>query len=428
MKVAKSLTLLFFAAALLSPIDADAQIGKNLRKRILDRAKDRTEEKMEDKASELIDGQVDKVVDAAFAKTEEKINEMIKASFSKNQANVDLENNVIKQDGQDDIALTPNDKSPTDAEYLQYLQVTVVNLPGGLSEYLGNGSYERIYMHGDLRMARSVSSGSLTDLSKEHMAFLDYEDGTYWVQPFAEFGTMLDGLSGAMQGNPAGQSPQAGQAGEAPNAKVDFKVDVRKGGSGMKRGVEAEQQIVIIETKIEAEDEDSGETYKGTLYTVTDTWTTGGIAGLKTIQEYGVRMAKIIGDAFKRSATGQSLQVNMLGDPRMSAAMEEAGKKLSEIEGFPVQTETFMVQVPEGKTLDLDKVLAGGETDLADWSNSMSNESDGPQEQVTMFSSLTFVSNMRAEQFDVDLLSIPADLKEVDSPMVMLKEKMQEDN
>ena len=423
MDLVKRLALLVFAAALLTPIDADAQIGRRLKNRIVDRAKERVEENAEAKANELIDGSVDKAVDAVFARTEDKINAMIEASFSKNQADVDLENNVIRQSGKDDIRLTENATSPADAEYLQYLSVTTLNLPGGLSKFLGNGSYQTVYQHGDRRLERTATSATLTDLSKEHMAFLDYEAGTYWVQPFADFGAFVDEMAGSFQGYPG-----AGQQTASSDVKVDFSVEVREGRTGTVRGVDGKQHFVIVETKYEGEDEDSGDKFKGTLYTVSEVWTTQAIAGLKTMQDFGAKLMNIMGQAFAGTNTGQALQVNMMGDPRMGAGLQEAGKKLSELEGFAIQTETYMVSVPEGKSLDLDLVLAGGDANTEDWASSMSGESDGPKEQVTMFSSLTFVSNMSTDAFSDDVLDIPSDLKLTASPLEQMRKKMQEDD
>lgn len=409
MRLVKIAALLAFAFSLMTPMQADAQFGK-IRDRMKDRAKERLEKRAEEEAVKRLDRAVDKGFDKAVA----SVDNMVAAALSKGSADVDLDNNVIRQQGQEDIQLGENETSPANAEYVHYLQVTKLDLPGALGKYLGNGSYERVYLHGNQRLTRSSTSGTLLDLDKEHMVSMDYEDETYFVQPFADLGEMLDM---AVDPTTLGQNGQMADSPDRPDVDVEFDLEIRKGTSGTKRGSPADQSFIIVKTKFEAASEDEETpTMKGTVYSITETWTTTQLAGLQTITDFGMRTAKLMGDALRASDTGGGLQTAMLSDPRIGAAMEEASRKMSEIDGYPVQSEMFVVLVPEGQELDLDRVLAKETTDPS------AAAGTGSEEQVTMFSSMTFVSNLSTEPFDLDIMEVPSDMEQTKSPLEMIQE------
>ena len=411
MRLVKIAALLAFSISLVTPIQADAQFGK-VRDRLKDRAKERMAKRAEDEAGKRLDRAVDK----GFDKAVESVDNMVAAALSKGSADVDLDNNVIRQQGQEDIELRENETSPADAEYVHYLQVTKLDLPGALGKFVGNGSYERIYLHGNQQLTRSSTSGALLDLDKEHMVSMNYADGTYFIQPFADLGAMLDM---AVDPTTMGQPGQMPANDDQPEVDMEFDFEVRKGTSGMKRGSWADQSFIIVKTKFEAESEDEEtETMKGTVYSITETWTTTQLAGMQSMTDFGLRAAELMGAALGASEKGGGLQTAMLSDPRIGAAMEEASRKMSEIEGYPVQSEMFVVLVPEGKELDLDRVLAKEMTDPS----AAAGAGTASEEQVTMFSSMTFVSNLSTEPFDLEILRVPADMEQTKSPLEMIKE------
>ncbi len=411
MRLVKIAALLAFAITLMTPMQADAQFGK-VRDRMKDRAKERLAKRAEDEAGKRLD----RAVDRGFDKAVESVDNMVAAALSKGSADVDLDNNVIRQEGHDDIQLTDNETSPASAEFVQYLQVTKLDLPGALGKFIGNGSYERIYLHGNQQLTRSSTSGTLLDLDKEHMVAMNYEDGTYFVQPFADLGEMLDM---AVDPTTMGRGGQMPDKADQPDVDVEFDFEVKKGTSGTKRGSRADQSFIIVKTKFEAESEDEETpTMKGTVYSITETWTTTQLAGMQSMTDFGLRTAELMGAALGASETGGGLQTAMLSDPRIGAAMEEASRKMSEIEGYPVQSEMFVVLVPEGKELDLDRVLAKEPVNP----NAAAGAETGSEDQVTMFSSMTFVSNLSTEPFDLDVMNVPADMEQTKSPLEMIKE------
>ncbi len=415
MKYLTTTAVLFVIAALVTPIDADAQIGRKIRDRIKNRAEERAKSKAEQKTNEIIDRNVDKAVDALFAKTEEKVNKMIESAFSKNKTTVDLENNVISQEGQPDVTIEPNASGPADAAYVQYLHVTVFQFPGTLGELLGNGAYDRVYLQEDRQLNRSAADADLLDVGNKRVVNMNFEEGNFWIMNFSEFGDAVASSTAMMQA--PGGGDMNNQQGPTDSTDVEFEFEVRDGGSGTVRGVEANRKFVIMKAKVEAEDEDTGETTKGNLYTVVDTWLSSRIAGAKTIATFNQRAGEAMGEAFRSSQGGETLQAGVLGDPRIGPALEEASKKLSEVDGFTVQAETFVVMTPEDVELDLEKVLAEGETDMEAWAASMDEESEGVQEQVTLFSLLNFVSNMNTEEFSEEVFEIPDNLEEIPSPL-----------
>ena len=415
MKYLKTLLLFAFAIALVAPAPANAQL-RGLRDRIKQRAEDRVEQR----ATQEIDKQVDKAVDAAFDASMEKVSDMITASFAKNRTTVDLENNVVKSEGQPDITLKPNETSPANAEYVQYLSVTVFHFPGQLGQLIGNGAYEQVYLHGDRMLSRSPSAGTLMDVGEGNMTFLDYENGTYWVQSFADLGAMAGDFAEQLK-----ESRSSAPAGtESPDVDVAVDVDVRKGKSGVVRGSDAQQHFMIVQADIEAEDPESGSTHQGTVYSVSEVWTSDNLAGSATISDFGVRMGQAMGQV-AGAMGGGGLESSMLGDQRITAAFEEASEQLGEFDGMPVQTRTWMVMVPTGKELDLDRVLAEEEADMESWAASLSQESDEEVEltdQVTLFSSTTFISNLTTEAFGSDVLEISPDLEQTPSPLERMRQ------
>jgi hypothetical protein len=395
-------------------VPANAQL-RGLRDRIKQRAEDRVEQR----ATQEIDKQVDKAVDAAFDASMDKVSDMINASFAKNRTTVDLENNVVKSEGQPDINLTPNETSPANAEYVQYLSVTVYHFPEQLGQLLGNGSYEHVYLHGDRMLSRSPAAGSLIDLDEGNMAFLDYEEGTYWIQSFAELGAMAGDFAEQLK-----ESQSAPGATESPDVDVEVDVDVRKGKSGVVRGSDAQQHFMIVQADIEADDPETGSTHRGTVFSVSEVWTSDNLAGSATIGDFGVRMGQAMGQV-AGAMGGGGLESSMLGDQRITAAFEEASEQLDEFDGTPVQTRMWMVMVPTGKELDLDRVLAEEEADMESWAASLSQESEEEVEltdQVTLFSSTTFISNLTTEAFGSDVLEVSPDLEQVPSPLEQMRQ------
>src|SRR5690606_41000939 len=59
-----------------------------------------------------------------------------------------------------------------------------------------------------------------------------------------------------------------------------------------------------------------------------------------------------------------------------------------------------------------DALPISGDTDMEAWAASLSQSSDSElTEQVTLFSSTTFISNLTTEPFSADLLEIPSSLR-----------------
>lgn len=412
MKYLKRLLVFAFALTFLAPTSADAQL-RGLRKRIQERAEDRIEQR----ANREIDKQVDKAVDAAFDASMSKVSDMFTAGFAKNKTTVDLENNVVKTEGQADISLKPNQTSPADADFVHYLQVTTYELPGNLGTLVGNGSYEQIYLHDGKWLSRNPASGSIIDTDKSTMAFMDYETQQYWELSFVEMGEMAGELVERM--NEA--SSQAASTSEDVDVDVKAEVETKVGRTDVVRGVSAQQNHIIVRIDIDAEDSQEGESFKGTMYAVSEVWASDELAGSKTVGDFTVRMGAEMGKVVGQMGDGGP-QFSMLGDPRISEAVAEASEQVAGFGAMPVQTTTWIVMVPDGQELDLQKVLDGGEPNTEAWAASLSQSPESElTEQVTMFSSTTFISNLTTEPFAVDLLEIPSNLKEMPSPLEQMQ-------
>jgi len=412
MKFAATLTLLVLATATLLPVEADAQL-RRLRQRIQDRAEDRVEQRAEDE----LNRQVDKAVDKAFDSAVNSFSGMLSDAFTSNKTTVDEENNVIRSEGQEDIALVANQTSPARSEYLSYIEVTSYDLPGALGDLMGNGEYSRVFLHGDKMLTRDLSTGSLVDAGTASMMFIDYENSSYWTHSFADFGEMMDSAqrtqAEAMQADP-GQSQDA-------NVDVTVKMDIRQGESGVVRGSNSRQHFIIVETEMAGDQTQQQGGLQGGIFMVSEVWMTEDIAGRDTYREFGEQLAAAMGGAFDGTEAGQSLKSGMLADARVGAAMEKAAEELQDMQGLPVETRSYLVTVPEGQEFDLDLVTSDEEMDMAAWAASMSGEpvEGAEQKQVTIMSWKTFISNLSTDPFDPEVLDV-SDLSPMASPLEQL--------
>src|SRR5690606_28022592 len=175
------------------------------------------------------------------------------------------------------------------------------------------------------------------------------DEGTYWKLTFEEMGEM----AGVMieQLNEASREAQSQQG--ASDGDVDVKVDVetRPGRTDVVRGVSARQNHIIVRVDIEGQDDDTGETFKGTLYSVSEVWTSDELAGSETVGDFSLRMGQEAAQVAGQMG-GSGLQFGMLGDPRIAEAMDEASEQVAEFGKMPVETTMWVVMVPQGKELN----------------------------------------------------------------------------
>lgn len=417
MRHLKSSVLLVLVAAMLVPVQVDAQFG-----RLRQRVQDRVEERVEQRAEREVNQRVDRAVDAAVDRALDEFTGRLSDAFTNNKTTVDEESGVIRSEAEGDIALVANETSPARTDYLSYVMVTKYEVRGTVGALMGNGQYQRIYLHEGKMLEKSPASGSIMDATSGSMSFLDYDNGTYWTHSLSDFGNMLDSVqrmqADAMESNP-------GQA-SAFDPNTDVTLEIRRGGSGVIRGSNSQQHFVIVETgdlggQVAPGEAPQGRPLNGRIFLVSEVWTTDDFAGRDTYREFGERLAAVLSGALPPSNQAPSLMSGMLADPRVDAAMERAAEELSEMQGLAVETRSFLVSVPEGHEFDLDLVLADEEFDMGQWAASMSSEPvEGyEKKQVTIMSWKTFVSNLTAAPFDPALLEV-GDLQQVPSPLERL--------
>ncbi|MCH8123880.1 MAG: hypothetical protein IH853_12260 [Bacteroidetes bacterium] len=411
MRIVRILVFLIGFSLVASPA-ANAQIGGLLKK-----VKKKTEEALKKTADEEIDRQVEKLVSGLWDEAADQFGVMLVSALPKAKTTVDLEKGIIMQEGKDDIDIRDNDTRPTDAEYVRYITVSIMNLPsqlGQLVDMFGNATVDEVLLYGDLKLSGNAEAATLTDLGAERFVNINHEAEEFWQQGFAEMFEMavgaMDNINARMEEVPA-ITPSEMDA--QPTYEMEAKVSVTKGKNKKIRGVRAQQNIVIVETITKSEERAEEQ---GKFYLITDLWTAEDFGGSETLADYNQRLGEAMLEAMTGSSLNEKLDFSAFGDPRMAEFLAKASEKLSEIKGTPIETNSYFVTGPIDKELDLDAVLNGeGETDVRSFSGVSHDEP--VQAQATMFSTTTFIANLSTDSFDLALLEPHSKYDEIESPI-----------
>jgi len=417
MRLFRTLVLLVAIAVVAS----SAADGRQIRG-LLKKAQKKAEEKIEQQAQQELDRQMEKMVAALWDEAADDFSDMLMNAMPKVKTSVDLEKGLIKREGKEDLDIRSNALGPVDAEYVQYLQVSIVKLPSQLAilgETFGNAIVETVMLHGDKKLSDGDTNGTLTDLESERYAFLNHEKKEYWSQGFAEMfdmaATAMDNMSTGMEEMPAPIPPAAEE--DYPSYEMEASVTVTKGRRENKHGIQAQQNIVIVQTI--AKSEETAEA-KGKFYMVMEIWTAEEFAGSGTLTAFEARANELMLKAMAGSDLNAKLDFSAFGDPRMSESMNKASEIFSEIEGFPVETNSYFVTGPLDEKLNLDAVLeAKEEADVTAFTGVSSEEPVNVQ--TTMFSTITFIANLTADEFELSKLGT-RDYTEIESPMKQFQE------
>lgn len=411
----KILVSLIGFTMLFSPA-ANAQIGGLIKK-----VKKQTEETLNRKAKEEADYQLEKEVDKLLSgfwdEAADQFEDMLISALPKSKTTVDFEKGIILQEGKEDIKIRDNKDKPTDSEYVQYITISTMNLPDELAKLtalFGNASVQEIYLYGDRKMSTELESGTLTDIGTERFTYLNHETSEYWSQEFSEMFSMTkDVMKNVNTQMDDSEALTPKETEEEPAIEMKAKITVTKGDRKKIRGIKAQQHIVIVEmaSKLSETDEEEGK-----FYMITDLWTAEKFAGSETLIAYDQRLGELMLDALMGSSLNNNLDFSGFEDPRMAQSLKEVSDELSEIEGMPIETNSYFVTGPVDKDLDLDAVLKGdGETDVRSFSGT-SNE-EPVKVQATMFSTTTIIANLTGNQFDLSRLKIPSTYVEIESPI-----------
>lgn len=415
MRIVRILVLLIVFSLMAAP-SANAQIG-GLLKRAQEKAEQTLKKKAEAEAAEQIDRQVEKLVSGLWDEAADQFEQMLVSALPKSKTTVDLEKGIIMQEGKDDVDIRDNEAKPTDAEFLRYITISTMNFPsqlGELGKLFGNASVDEVWLHGDLKLSGNLESATLTDLGSERFVNINHESEEYWVQGFGEMYEMakqvMENIDKRMEDVP---DYEPSEMGDKPTYDMEAKVTVKKGDRKTKRGIRAQQNIVIVET-VPTSDETAEQ--QGKFYMITDLWTAEDFGGSETLSDYDQRLGKLMLDTMTGSSLNEKLDFSAFGDPRMAESLATAMDKLSEIKGTPIETNSYFVTGPIDGELDLDAVLnGGGETDVRSFSGVSHDEP--VQVQATMFSTTTFIANLTTNRFDLALLDPHATYEEIESPM-----------
>lgn len=399
MKAVKTLIVLVVIAIFASSIAEARQL-----RRLKERAKERAEERLEQKADQAVDRQVDKAVDALWDETGDTFTGMLESALPKGKTTVDEEAGVVRREGRPDVTLDDNESGPADTEFLSYSMVSIVNLPSqlqALGARFGNASMEEFYLHGDRRYNGNDASGTTIDAENVSYTVYDHERKEFWTMDFEQmFASSAEALERAnrQMEEQGGQAPPPSS--EQPAYEMEIDVSIREGERARKRGLDARQRFVIVET-VARDPEQAAQ--NGKFYVVAEIWTTDQFAGSATLAAFEQKMGEGVLDAMGDTDFNSSLNFAAFNDPRMKESMEKVSESFEQIEGKGVETTTWFVTVPADAELDLEAVLnPSGETDVRSFPGTTSDEP--VQSQATLFSTKTFMTNLSTEPFDLSLL------------------------
>jgi hypothetical protein len=288
---------------------------------------------------------------------------------------------------------------------------------------LSKGVTSTVVVSGNKMAHRSEDHGSIIDIDAGTMTDVDYKDKKYSVITFQQMADAIEKMPQAMADARAKQKD---------DVKADIKVKVSatdKGAGPSIAGVNTKLTEVVVETTTTVKDEKKGE--EGTITTT-----------MKMEQAMGKPQAwESVRDFYKRMAAKMPIRpdesMQMMRQAGLSVeAMNEAGKKLSTIDGMAMRAVTQMIgpgqagpQVEMPSAKDIAKGALGN---LGGFGGFGRKKKEEPKEEAktaapagpnVILEFTTEVVSLQPGQADQQAFAIPAGFKQEEHPMVKMANK-----
>lgn len=259
------------------------------------------------------------------------------------------------------------------AQGVQYTTVTQISLPGALGSIvrlaakMGGGSTkstETTYVTPTKQRRDHGTESEIMDVDADRIIHIDHANKQYYVMTFEEAEQVVEAAAkqvsaGASQAREAPAQGEASASGK-PRIQAQASFDLESTGRHEKiLGHDAAESYLTEGLDIQAtqQDEETGQdsTAKGNLTLFEDVWLTKDMPVVSKVEhEFNHNVAEKWGSTLTSGdlASLSKGKGQMMGDPRISAALKKAAVNGTELQGTPLRTVLYLVTVPEGQEFD----------------------------------------------------------------------------
>lgn len=294
---------------------------------------------------------------------------------------------------------------------------------------------EEVSIKGYKMRADGKDNSTITDLDGERFINVNHKKKEYSVITFDELAELMDSFSERYAESEKPDQPE----GEGPEYEVEFDLDVKNTGKSKKiDGYEADQTVLILETKFRPKDASADTLPSGAIYAVTDMWLADDIPEMEPAEAFQKRMAEVMQANLSSMDLAGVINQLLESYPQVGAAIDKTKEEMTKVEGFPLATTMHLVSVPAN--MDLDMELALGEKKkekkkgggfggflkkMAETQGvgSGGEEEEAEPEQKTLMSSHTTTHSISNKSRDASDFEPPSGYKEVEyeSPLKDMK-------
>lgn len=213
-----------------------------------------------------------------------------------------------------------------DFSYQQSTKITggamagMMNAAGAFAKQAREPNISTVAIKGDRMVHLSARQAIITDLEKETITTVHFDQKTYSVMTFEQTKQMMEQATSRMAG------ARGKAAGDAEKPEVAFHISMKD--SGKKRQVAGfDTHEVIMTLEMEGADKESGN--RGAMNITSDMWIAPKMAGYEEVRDFHRRMAQKL-----NWTPGGAMP--MMGRPEMAKGMAEIVKQSAKLDGVPV--------------------------------------------------------------------------------------------
>ncbi len=309
---------------------------------------------------------------------------------------------------------------------------------------------------GDVTSTTFISGHKLRTDNKDNSTIIDVDAGrfitidhrrkAYTVMTFEQLAQAMSAAADSMKAAKArGETKAKNAKPEEQKYEMDYSVKVDPTGERQKiAGYDASRTFITI-TMGAHEKGQEARADEGKLAIVVDEWLSTTAPNAAAMREFQRAYAAKMGREFEQPMKQMAAAFN--ANPQMKEGMAAAAKEMAKQQGVPLKNDLYFVIVPEGKTLDRQLAVSGGEKAQAEAKAEQKQEKpkgglfgklkavaqaaeqqeQGDQkgapkdaQQSTIFSTLTEVQAIKTG-VPSDAFSIPAGYKEMGADMSRMR-------
>ena len=266
-----------------------------------------------------------------------------------------------------------------DFSYQQSTKITggamagMMNIAGAFAKQAREPNTSTVAVKGNRMVHVSARQATITDLEKETITTVHFDQKTYSVMTFEQMKQTMEQASSRMA------SARGKEAGDGQKPDVNFHIAMKD--TGQKKNVAGFDTHEMIMT-LEMEGADKGGN-KGAMTMTSDMWLAPKIAGYDEVRDFHRRMAQKL-----NWTPGGGMP--MMGRPEMAKGLAEIAKESAKLDGVPV------LQV-----MKMGGGMPGGDGAPGDAS-------------ASLMEMTTELSGFSSAPVDVAKFEVPADFKQVE--------------